>query len=105
MGCVNLQDLLARLSVRESKQELPVEAAGPPQRWVNGVQPVSGADHHNLTAGIQAVHQNQQRGHDGAVDVVLPAGANWSQAVNLIEEDDGGSHEVRLFKQQAELPL
>lgn len=30
------------------------------------------------------------------VDMVLPARANWSQAVNFVEKDDGGSHEISL---------
>lgn len=30
------------------------------------------------------------------VDMVLPATANWSQAVNFVEKDDGGSHQVSL---------
>lgn len=32
------------------------------------------------------------------VDVVLSAGAHRSQTVNLIEEDDGGTHVIRLKK-------
>lgn len=36
------------------------------------------------------------------VDVVLSAGAHRSQTVNLIEEDDGGTHVIRLKKTRSD---
>ena len=53
-------------SVWETEQELPVEAPGPPQGGVDGVQPVGGSDHHHLSTAVQPIHQGQQGGHDGA---------------------------------------
>ena len=51
----------------------PVEAAGAPQRTVERVDAVGGADDDYPAARVQAVHQRQQRGHDGVVDLVLLA--------------------------------
>ena len=39
------------------------------------------------------------------MDLVLSTTSDWSQAINLIEEDDGGSHLIGLVKQQPQLPL
>ena len=58
--------------------------------------PVCGTDHHDLSATVQAVHECEECGHDGAVDLVLATGADRSEAVDLVEEDDRRSHLVSL---------
>lgn len=63
---INEQGGLLHLSVRQPEEELPVEASGPSQRRVDGVQPVCGSDHHDLTSAVQPVHQSEERRHDGA---------------------------------------
>ena len=76
--------------------KLAVEAAGPPQGRVDGVDAIGGSDDDHLPATVEAVHQCQERGDDGGVDLVLATGADRSQAVYLVEEDDGGTHLVGL---------
>lgn len=119
-GTVRYYETRRHLSVRQSEEELPVEASGPSQRRVDGVQAVCRSDHHDLTPAVQPVHQSQERRHDGAagrdgsrnsskrsisackrmniwvgllwpVYLVLPTGSDRSQTVNLIKEDDGGT--------------
>ena len=45
-------------SVREAEEVLPVEASGSPEGGVDGVQSVSGSDHHHLPPAVQPVHQS-----------------------------------------------
>lgn len=66
------------LSVRQSEEELSVEAPGPSQRRVDGVEPVCRSDHHNLTSTVQPVHQSQERWHDGAAGQTRRDKKNWT---------------------------
>lgn len=74
-ACTVRSETRCHLSVRQSEEELPVEASGPSQRRVDGVQPVRRSDHHDLASAVQPVHQSQERRHDGA------AGRMWSEHI------------------------
>ena len=63
--------LCTYLQPRQWEGQLPIEPPGPPQRSVDGVDAVGGADDHHAAAGVQAVHEGQQGGDDGVVDLVL----------------------------------
>ena len=84
------------LDRRHGKEELSVEAARPSQCGVDGVDLVGRPDDDDLAAVVQPVHQRQQRGHDGAVDLVLATRPHRGEAVDLVEEDDGRTGEVGL---------
>lgn len=120
------------LYVGQTEQELPVEASGAPQGRIDEVQAICGADHHNLPSVFQPIHQSEQRRHDGTggtdstevrcsadtsrsledwrwrdgpVDLILSAGPHWSQAIDLIKEDDGRALQVGLVDAERETQL
>lgn len=118
------------LYVGQTEQELPVEASGAPQGRIDEVQAIRGADHHNLPSVFQPIHQSEQRRHDGTggtdstevrcsadtsledwrwrdgpVDLILSAGPHWSQAIDLIKEDDGRALQVGLVDAERETQL
>lgn len=82
------------------KQELAVESSRPAQSWIDGINPVSCTDDYHLPTIIESIHQRQKCGDDGTMDLILTAGADWSQTVDLIEEDDSRSHLVGLKHDQ-----
>ena len=47
-----------------------------PQRSIQRVNAVGGADDDNLSPGVQPIHQRQERAHDAVVDLVLLAAAH-----------------------------
>lgn len=48
--------VLTHLSVRKAEQKLPVEASGPSESGIYGVQPVGGSDYDHLTTTVQSIH-------------------------------------------------
>ena len=50
----------------------------------------------HLASGVETIHERQERGDDGGVDLVLSGGPHGRQPVNLVEEDDRGTHLVGL---------
>ena len=63
--CVDVEDGAARLAVGQTKHELPVETPRAAERRVDGVDAVGRADHNDLAAAVEAVHEGEERGHDG----------------------------------------
>lgn len=53
------------LSVRQTEKKLPVKSTRSPQCRIDGIQPVGGANDHNLSPTVQPIHQCQQGGHNG----------------------------------------
>ena len=88
---------MSHLDGGHGKEELAVEAPRPPQGWVYRVDLIGGADDDDLAAVVKAVHEREERRHDGAVDLVLATRPDGGEAVYLIKEDDGRSHEVGLW--------
>ncbi len=84
----------------QREEELAVEAAGAAQRRVDRVDAVRRADDDHLAAVVEPVHEREQRRHERAVDLVLLARAHRRQAVDLVEEDNGGAHLVRLQRHE-----
>ena len=64
------------ISARQREDELPIKPSWSPQRRVYGVYPVGGSNDHNLSAAVKTVHERQQGGHNGGVDLVLTTGTN-----------------------------
>ena len=62
---------LPSVKVRQREVELPVESARSPERGIDGVRTVRGADDDDLSTVVHAVHQREERRHDGGVDLVL----------------------------------
>ena len=102
---VDLENFESRGGVGQGKREFPVETTRPAQRAVDGVHPVRRAEHHDATARVQSVHERQERGDDGVVDLVRLGRAHGSQAVDLVEEDDRGLPLLRLGEEEPELTL
>ena len=78
------------------KEELSVEATRPAQCGVDGVDLVGRPDDDDLAAIVQPIHEREQSRHDRAVDLVLATRPHRSEAVDLVEEDDGRTREVGL---------
>src|SRR3989475_11004191 len=57
---VNLEDLLAATPVRDANLDLPVEATGSAQCGVDRLVPVCRANHDDLAATREAVHQGEE---------------------------------------------
>ena len=84
------------LEVGQWEVKFPVKTAGAAQSRVYGVNAVGGTNDDNLPARVDSIHESQQCGHNGAVNLVLAAGAHRGQAVYLVKKDDGGTHLVSL---------
>jgi hypothetical protein len=100
---VNPEDSPALGGAWKGKSELLVEASGAPQRWVDGVWPVGGANDDHTPSYREPVHEGQQRGDDGGVDLVLLGRANRCQTVDLVEEDDGGCPGLGFGEEESQL--
>lgn len=87
---------IIHLNCWQREEKLPVKTSRPSQCRVDGVDSVGGSDEQHITTVLEPVHQGQQGGHDGGVDLVLLARANRRQTVELVEENDGWTHLVRL---------
>jgi len=94
-----------RLRRRQRKVELAVEAAGAPQGRVDGIDAVGRANDDNLAACVEAVHERQQRRHDGGVDLVLLCRADGREAVDLVKEYDRRLAPAGLLEEQPQLAL
>lgn len=57
-------------------------------------------DDDDLPAVVEPVHQREERGDDARVDLVLLGGAHGREAVDFVEENDGGLAAPRLLEQQ-----
>lgn len=76
----------------QSKGKLAIKAPRPAQCWVNGIDAVGCANDNNLASAVKSIHESQQCGHDGGMDLILLLAANRCKAINLIEEDDARLH-------------
>ena len=82
--------------------DAPVEAAGTQQGLIQHLRPVGGPQHDNALAGVEAVQLRQQ-----LVQSLLPlvvaaeaaAVTGFADGVNLVDENDAGSHLGGLLEQ------
>src|SRR5437667_269379 len=66
---VNLQDFLPSHPVGHSDLDLAVEPAGSTQRGIDRLVPVRRADHDDLAAAGESVHQGEELGDDPPLDL------------------------------------
>ena len=66
---VNLQDFLPSHPVGHSDLDLAVETAGSAQRGIDRLVPVRRADHDDLAAAGESVHQGEELGDDPPLDL------------------------------------
>ncbi len=102
---VHVQDLQAADLVRHADLYLPVEPSAPAQRGVDGVGPVGGGHDDYLAAGLQAVHQGQQLGHDPALDFARDLLPLRRDGVDLVDEYDRRRVVLGFLEDVAELLL
>ena len=102
---VDGEDGLAALCVREGKVELAIKPAWAAEGRVDGVGAVGCADDDDAAAGGGAVHHGEQSGDERVVDLVLAGGADGSEAVELVEKDNGRGSGGSGIKKSAELAL
>ena len=92
--------------VRRAELQLAVEPARPPQRGIERVRPVRGADDDDVAPVGEAVHEREQRRHHGVLrQLAAPAAARRArgrEAVQLVEEDDGRRLGLGLVEETAE---
>lgn len=58
-----------------------------------------------LAAAVEPVHERQQGGNDGVVNLVLLGAPHRRKSVDLVEEDDGRLVLGSLLEQHPKLPL
>src|SRR5207244_11477170 len=102
---VNLKDLLAAHSVRAADFDLTFEPTRPAERRINRLIAVRRADHDDLSATREAVHQGEELRDDAPFDLAgyfLPLRRN---RVEFIDEQDAGSVLLGLLELLAEALL
>src|SRR5881409_3437057 len=102
---VNLQDLLAATPVRDANLDLAVEAPGPAQRGVDRLVPVRRANHDDLAATREAVHQGEKLRDDAPFDLAGHLFPLRSNRVEFIDEQDARSVLLGLLELLAEALL
>ncbi len=102
---MDLQDLAPPGSVGRTDEDLAVEPARAPERRVDRIDPVGGADHDDGVDALEPVHQREQLG-DGA-DVGMGAGlaALGRHGVEFVDEDDRGRVMAGLVEHAAQVGL
>ena len=85
---VDFQDLAPAGDVGRADEDLAVEAAGPPERRIDGVDAVGGADHDDGIDPLEPVHQRQQLRHGAGVGMGAGLAALGRHGVELVDEDD-----------------
>ena len=78
------------------EEELSIKSARSSQSGVDGINSISGSNDDDLPSAVQAIHEGKQRRYDGRVDLVLTAGTNRGQSIDLIKEYDGGTQLICL---------
>ena len=99
---VYLENVLTALHVRASHLNLPVKPAGAQQCRIQNVRAVGGSQHNDALGAGEAVHLHQQLVQSLLLFVVSAAQAGAPLAahrVDLIDEHNGGSDLLGLFKQ------
>lgn len=76
------------LSGWEGKEKFSIKSSRSSQSWVNGIDPISCSNDNNLPTAVQTIHEGEKSGHNGGVDLVLSAGTNRGQPIDLIKEYD-----------------
>src|SRR5213594_1724662 len=102
---VNLENLLADTPVRDANLDLAVEAPGPAQRGVDRLVPVRRADHDDLAATREAVHQGEKLRDDAPFDLAGHLFSLRSDRVEFIDEQDARSVLLGLLELLAEALL
>src|SRR6059036_3535745 len=102
---VNLEDLLAAAPVRDADLDLAVEATGPAQRGVDRLVPVRRADHDDLAATREAVHQGEELRDNPPFDLAGHLFPLRSNRVEFIDEQDARSVLLGLLELLAEALL
>src|SRR5256712_2287592 len=102
---VDLQDLLAATPVRDADLDLAVEPTGPAQRGVDCLVPVRRADHDDLTATGEAVHEREELRDDAPFDLAGHLFPLRGDRVEFIDEQDARSVLLGLLELLAEALL
>jgi hypothetical protein len=102
---VDLEDFQTAALVGDADLDLPVEASGTPQRRVDRVDAVGGADDHDVAAPLQAVHQRQELRDDALLPFPGHLGAPRRDPVQLVDEDDGRGVLLRLLEHRPQALL
>src|SRR2546428_1628499 len=102
---VNLQDLLAATPVRDANLDLAVEPTGPAQRGVDRLVPVRRADHDDLAAAREAVHQGKKLRDNPPFDLAGHLFPLRGDRVEFIDEKDARSILLGLLELLAEALL
>src|SRR2546429_1331041 len=102
---VDLQDLLAATPVRDADLGLAVEPTGPAQRGVDCLVPVRRADHDDLTATGEAVHEREELRDDAPFDLAGHLFPLRGDRVEFIDEQDARSVLLGLLELLAEALL
>ncbi len=86
------------LSGRQRKYKFSIKSPGSSEGWIDCINPIGCSNDDYLPSVVETIHESKECGDNGRVDLVLTTGTNRGQPVNLVKEDDGGTHLVCLRK-------
>ena len=104
---VDVQNLAPAARVRDADDDFAVESSGAAQGRVECVGQIRRADHDDLAAFLQPVHQGQQLGDHPALDLLVAGHllALGGDGVNFVNEDDGRSVAARVVEHGPQVGL
>src|SRR2546422_1345021 len=87
---VDLEDLLPPDAVRDPDLDLAVEPSGPPECGIDRLVPVRRADHDDLPATAEAVHEGEELRDDPPLHFARDLFSPRRDGVELVDEQDRG---------------
>mmetsp|Transcript_6841 Transcript_6841/g.15455 ORF Transcript_6841/g.15455 Transcript_6841/m.15455 type:complete len:203 (-) Transcript_6841:812-1420(-) len=102
---VNAQDLHTPVVVRDTNVQLTVKSTKPTQCAIDCVGPVGGSDHNSLRSTLHTIHQSQELRHNPLLDLTLGLLTLRGDGIDFIDENNGRSILLRLFKRTPQIGL
>ena len=79
---MNVDDRASSLLVWEREVKLSIKPTRPSECGVNGVWSVRSSYYNDLATAVHAVHEREQRGNNGGMNLLLFAGSDGSKSYN-----------------------
>ena len=100
---MDFEDLPAAGGVGRADENLAVEPARPPERRIDRIDPVGGADHDDGVDALEPVHQGEQLGDGAGVRMGAGLAALGRHGVQFVDEDDRGRVVAGLVEHAAQV--
>ena len=102
---VDFKDLPPAGDVGRADEDLAVEAARPPERRIDRIEAVGGADHDDGIDPLEPVHEREQLRHGAGVGMRAGFAALGRHGVELVDEDDRRRVVAGLVEHAAQIGL